>query len=58
MTVKEIIKIQPKAKESLTYFHIGGCANCAYDSRETLEFVARQFNVPVDLLVKVLNELD
>ena len=57
MPMDEVVKTNPRAKETLTYFHIGGCSSCAYDPKDTLETVANQYNIPVALLVKILNEL-
>ena len=57
MTMEEIVKANPRARETLAYFHIGGCESCAYDPKDTLEIVAEKNAAPADLLVKIINEL-
>ena len=57
MTMEQVVNANPRAKETLAYFHIGGCESCAFNPKDTLEIVAEKNAAPVDLLVKIINEL-
>ncbi len=56
-TMKEVETLFPFARSLLhSKFHVGGCANCGYDSNETIEQVASKHSKDAHAMVTALNE--
>ena len=55
--VADALAIHPKARWVFAAYHIGGCSDCSQSSRETLEEVAGSYRIPLEGLLRDLNEL-
>lgn len=57
MTVGEIFNSDPRTREIFAYFHLGGCHHCTIDESQTIERVAEDNGVPLEMLLGYLNKL-
>jgi hybrid cluster-associated redox disulfide protein len=55
--VAEALRIHPHARWVFAAYHIGGCNGCERASEETLEQVARGYDLPLERLLEDLNAL-
>jgi len=55
--VAEALRIHPHARWVFAAYHIGGCNGCERASDETLEQVARGYDLPLERLLADLNAL-
>ena len=56
-SMKEVEVQFPFARSMLhSKFHVGGCANCGYESNETIEQVALKHSKDANAMLEALNE--
>jgi hypothetical protein len=55
MTMEEAVRVDGRVKMILQQFHIGGCHHCGFEEQDTIEKVATDNGVPVDVLLNTLN---
>ncbi len=58
MTVGEAIQVDPRVREVLAAFHLGGCSSCGISEVETIRQVTMGYGVDTEMLVGALNDLD
>jgi hypothetical protein len=57
MKIGELVALHPQAQHVLAGFHIGGCASCAVDDRQTLAEAAAGNGQPLEPILMALNTL-
>ncbi len=55
MTLGQVFDINPGGRDILAGFHIGGCHNCAIDEEDTIEKIAKENEIPIELLINSLS---
>lgn len=55
--VADALARHPKARWVFAAYHIGGCNGCERATGETLEEVASGYGIPLDRLLRDLNDL-
>jgi hybrid cluster-associated redox disulfide protein len=57
MKIADVIAVEPRAREVLAQFHIGGCSSCAIDEEETIDQVATSHGIDIEHLMAALKSL-
>jgi|SRR5919108_6343527 hybrid cluster-associated redox disulfide protein len=57
MKVADAIATDPRARDVLAQFHLGGCSSCVIDEEHTLEQAAQGYGVDLDRLMAALTAL-
>lgn len=57
MTVATALALHPKARWVFAAYHLGGCSTCGLSDTETLDEVARVYQLPLDRFLHDLNSL-
>ena len=57
MTVDAALALHPSARWVFAAYHIGGCAQCAISTEETLAEVATGYELPLERMLADLNAL-
>jgi hybrid cluster-associated redox disulfide protein len=57
MKIADAIAIDPRIRDVLAQFHLGGCSSCAIDEEHTIEQVALSYGVDLDRLMGALTAL-
>ena len=57
MTIADAIAIDPRIRDVLAQFHLGGCSSCAVDEQHTIEQAAMSYGVDLDRLMAALTVL-
>jgi hybrid cluster-associated redox disulfide protein len=57
MKIAEAIAIDPRIRDVLAQFHLGGCSSCAIDEEHTIEQAALSYGVDLDRLMVALTAL-
>jgi hypothetical protein len=57
MTIAAAIAIDPRIRDTLAQFHLGGCCSCAIDEEATLAQAAVSHGVNLERLMDALNAL-
>jgi hybrid cluster-associated redox disulfide protein len=57
MTIAEAIAIDPRIRDVLAQFHLGGCSACAINEDHTIEQAAMSYGVDLDRLMTALTAL-
>jgi hypothetical protein len=58
MTLAEAIAIDPRVRQVLAQFHLGGCSACAVDEADTIEHAAMSNGIDAVRLMAALDGLD
>jgi hybrid cluster-associated redox disulfide protein len=58
MKIAEAIAIDPRVREVLAQFHLGGCSSCAIDDEQTIERAAASYGVDLAHLMAALEALE
>jgi hybrid cluster-associated redox disulfide protein len=54
MKIAEAIAIDPRVRDILAQFHLGGCSSCAINEEHTIEQAAMSYGVDLDRLMAAL----
>src|SRR5919108_767518 len=54
MRIADAIAIDPRVREVLAQFHLGGCSSCAINEEHTIEQAAMSYGVDLDRLIAAL----
>jgi hybrid cluster-associated redox disulfide protein len=54
MKIAEAIAIDPRIRDVLAQFHLGGCSSCAINEEHTIEQAAMSYGVDLDRLMAAL----
>lgn len=54
MKIAEAIAIDPRVRDILAQFHLGGCSSCAINEEHTIEQAAMSYGVDLDRLMVAL----
>jgi hybrid cluster-associated redox disulfide protein len=54
MKIADAIAIDPRVRNVLAQFHLGGCSSCAIDEEQTIEQVAMSYGIDLDRLMAAL----
>src|SRR5262245_23654625 len=54
MKIAEAIAIDPRVRDLLAQFHLGGCSACAVNEEQTIEQAAMSYGIDVDRLLVAL----
>jgi hybrid cluster-associated redox disulfide protein len=57
MKIADAIAVDPRIRDVLARFHLGGCSSCAIDEESTIEQAARSYGVDLDRLMAALAAL-
>jgi hybrid cluster-associated redox disulfide protein len=57
MKIVDAIAIDPRVRDVLAQFHLGGCSSCAVDEDHTIAQAAMSYGVDLDLLMAALTAL-
>src|SRR5262247_1471671 len=57
MKIADAIAIDPRIRDVLAQFHLGGCSSCAINEEHTIEQVAMNYGVDLDRLMVALTVL-
>jgi hybrid cluster-associated redox disulfide protein len=57
MKIADAIAIDPRAREVLARFHLGGCSSCAITEAHTIEQAALSYGVDLERLMAALTAL-
>jgi hybrid cluster-associated redox disulfide protein len=57
MKIADAIAIDPRIRDVLAQFHLGGCSSCAIDEQHTIEQAAMSYGVDLDRLMVALTAL-
>lgn len=57
MKIADAIAIDPRARDVLGQFHLGGCSACAINEEDTIEHAAMSYGVKVEQLMAALEAL-
>ena len=54
MTIADAIALDPRIRDVLAQFHLGGCGSCAINEEQTIEQAAVSYGVDLDRLMATL----
>jgi hybrid cluster-associated redox disulfide protein len=57
MKIADAIAIDPRVREVLAQFHLGGCSSCAINEEHTIEQAALSYGVDLERLMAALTPL-
>jgi hypothetical protein len=57
MRIVDAVAIDPRVRDALAQFHLGGCSSCAIDEEQTIEQAATSYGVNLDHLMAALESL-
>lgn len=57
MRIADAIAIDPRVRDALAHFHLGGCSSCAVNEEDTLEQAAASYGVNLAHLMAALEAL-
>jgi hybrid cluster-associated redox disulfide protein len=57
MKVADAIALDPRIRDVLAQFHLGGCSSCAINEEHTIEQAARSYGVDINRLMAALTPL-
>jgi hybrid cluster-associated redox disulfide protein len=57
MKISDAIAIDPRTRDVLAQFHIGGCSSCAVNEEDTIAQAAMSYGVDLDRLMAALTAL-
>ena len=57
MKIADAIALDPRIRDVLAQFHLGGCSSCAINEEHTIEQAARSYGVDVDHLMAAVTAL-
>jgi hybrid cluster-associated redox disulfide protein len=57
MKIADAIALDPRIRDVLAQFHLGGCSSCAIDEEHTIEQAALSYGIDVDRLMAALTSL-
>jgi hybrid cluster-associated redox disulfide protein len=57
MKIADAIALDPRIRDVLAQFHLGGCSSCAINEEHTIEQAARGYGVDVDRLMAAVTAL-
>lgn len=57
MKIADAIAIDPRTREVLAQFHLGGCSSCAINEEQTFEQAAMSYGLDLDQLMASLAAL-
>jgi hybrid cluster-associated redox disulfide protein len=57
MKIADAIAIDPRIRDVLAQFHLGGCSSCAINEEHTIEQAAMSYGVDLDRLMVALTAL-
>jgi hypothetical protein len=57
MRIADAIAIDPRVRDALAHFHLGGCSSCAVNEEDTLEQAAASYGVNLEHLMAALEAL-
>jgi hybrid cluster-associated redox disulfide protein len=57
MKIADVIAVEPRAREVLAQFHLGGCSSCAINEDETIEQAATNYGINIEHLMAALESL-
>jgi hybrid cluster-associated redox disulfide protein len=57
MKIADAIGIDPRVRDALAQFHLGGCSSCAIDEEHTIAQAAMSYGVDLDRLMAALTAL-
>ena len=55
--IADAIALDPRIRDILAQFHLGGCSSCAINEEQTIEQAARSYGVDVDRLMAAVTAL-
>jgi hybrid cluster-associated redox disulfide protein len=57
MKLADAIALDPRIRDVLARFHLGGCSSCAVNEEHTIEQAARSYGVDLDRLMAAITTL-
>src|SRR5918999_1671326 len=57
MKIADAIAIDPRVRDVLAQFHLGGCSSCAINEEQTIEQAAMSYGVDLERLMAALTAL-
>jgi hybrid cluster-associated redox disulfide protein len=57
MKIADAIAVEPRVREVLAQFHLGGCSSCAINEEHTIEQASASYGVNLEHLMAVLDAL-
>jgi hybrid cluster-associated redox disulfide protein len=58
MRIADAVTIDPRVREVLAQFHLGGCSSCAINEADTIQQTATSYGINVEHLMAALEALE